>query len=177
MELPEPDLNDLDLISSYSKLINSNNLLNSKFASDQVVEINITKVGVDDWLVNGDMSFEYKDKNFNNFFIERFEKYVTSKINNLLNSNTIDTSQLDFAKLSIANIFSFDDYSNSRDLIKNLVGTKEISIDSFEIDKISYSINIYGDFKSYIREISDINFLKITDIEYSKNIIEIDLIR
>ena len=67
LELPEPDLNDLDLISSYSKLINSNNLLNSKFASDQVVEINITKVGVDDWLVNGDMSFEYKDKNFNNF--------------------------------------------------------------------------------------------------------------
>ena len=136
LELPEPDLNDLDLISSYSKLINSNNLLNSKFASDQVVEINITKVGVDDWLVNGDMSFEYKDKNFNNFFIERFEKYVTSKINNLLNSNTIDTSQLDFAKLSIANIFSFDDYSNSRDLIKNLVGTKEISIDSFEIDQL-----------------------------------------
>ena len=177
LELPEPDLNDLDLISSYSKLINSNNLLNSKFASDQVVEINITKVGVDDWLVNGDMSFEYKDKNFNNFFIERFEKYVTSKINNLLNSNTIDTSQLDFAKLSIANIFSFDDYSNSRDLIKNLVGTKEINIDSFEIDKISYSVDIYGDFKSYIREISDINFLKITNIEHSKNIIEIDLIR
>ena len=114
---------------------------------------------------------------FNDFFIERFEKYVTSKINNLLNSNTIDTSQLDFAKLSIANIFSFDDYSNSRDLIKNLVGTKEINIDGFEIDKISYSIDIYGDFKSYIREISDINFLKITDIEYSKNIIEIDLIR
>ena len=177
LELPEPDLNDLDLISTYSKLINSNNLLVSNYLSDQVIEINITKVGVNDWLVDGDISFKYKDLNFNDFFIEKFEKYVSFKINDLLNRNKIDTSQSSVAKLSINNIFSYDDYTNSRKLITNLVGTKDIDIDSFAFEKISYTLNIYGDFNNFVKEISDNNFLKITNIEYSNNIIDLDLIK
>ena len=93
------------------------------------------KVGVNDWLVDGDISFKYKDLNFNDFFIEKFEKYVSFKINDLLNRNKVDTSQSSVAKLSINNILSYDDYTNSRRLITNLVGTKDIDIDSFAFEK------------------------------------------
>ena len=177
LELPEPDLEDLTLISSYSKVINSNNFLNAKYASDEVIEIKITKIGVNEWLVDGDISFEYRDKNFNEFFIEKFEEFVSIKINDLLNKNTIDTSQSNLVKLSIDKIYNYDDYANSKDLIKNLVATKEIDIDSFAIDKISYSLDIYGNFDSLIKEISDSNFMKITNIEYSNNSIELELVR
>ena len=177
LELPEPDLEDLTLISSYSKVINSNNFLNAKYASDEVIEIKITKIGVNEWLVDGDISFEYRDKNFNDFFIEKFEEFVSIKINDILNKNTIDTSQSNFVKLSIDKIYNYDDYANSKDLIRNLVGTKEIDIDSFAIDKISYSLEIYGNFDSLIKEISDSNFMKITNIEYSNNSIELELVR
>ena len=177
LELPEPDLEDLTLISSYSKVINSNNFLNAKYASDEVIEIKITKIGVNEWLVDGDISFEYRDKNFNDFFIEKFEEFVSIKINDLLNKNTIDTSQSNFVKLSIDKIYNYDDYANSKDLIKNLVATKEIDIDSFAIGKISYSLDIYGNFDSLIKEISDSNFMKITNIEYANNSIELELVR
>ncbi len=174
LELPEPDLDDLNYMSSYSRLINSKNLLNTKYASDQVIEIQITKVGLNDWLVDGDISFIYKDKDFNNFFIEKFEEYTSTRINNLLDQNKIDTSQSTSAKLSIGKIENYDDYKTSRELLKKLVGTKEINIDSFVIDEISYNLNIYGNFETFIKEISDSNFMKIKNIEYSNKAITAD---
>ena len=174
LELPEPDLDEIDLMASYSKLISPNNFLHLNYASNEVIEIKLTKVGINNWIVSGDISFDYKDNDFNNFFIKKFEEYVSIRINNLLNKNVIDTSQINLAKLSIKNINNYDDYKNSRVMIEDLVTTKDINIDSFEINKISYRIGIYGDFNSFTKEISDNNFMKITKIEYAKNIIEMD---
>ena len=173
LELPEPDLDDLNIMTSYSKLINSNNLLNSKYASDQVIQIKLTKIGVNHWLVDGDINFEYKDNDFNDYFIKKFDEYLANVINNLLDENKIDTSILTIAQLSIDNIYNYNDYVTSRTLIRNLVATKDIDIDSFSINKISYNLNIYGNFDSFTKEISDSNFMKITNIEYSNNKIEL----
>ena len=173
LELPEPDLEDLNLIASYSKLINSNNLLNSKYASDKVIQIKLTKIGINSWLVDGDIVFEYMGEDFNNYFIKKFEEYLTIEINYLLDKYTIDTSQLNLAKLSIENIYSYDDYITTRKFIRNLVAIKEIDIDSFALNKISYNLNIYGNFDTFTKEITDSNFMKINNIEYSKNKIEL----
>ena len=53
------------------------------------------------------------------------------------------------------------------------VATKDIDIDSFAINEISYNLNIYGNFDSFAKEISDSNFMKIINIEYTKNEIEL----
>ena len=174
LELPEPDLDDLNIMTSYSKLINSNNLLNSKYASDQVIQIKLTKIGVNHWLVDGDINFEYKDNDFNDYFIKKFEEYLANVINIHLDKNKIDTSILTIAQLSIDNIYNYNDYIASRTLIRNLVATKDIDIDSFSINKISYNLNIYGNFDSFNKEISDSNYMKITNIEYSNNKIELE---
>jgi hypothetical protein len=173
LELPEPDLDDLNIMTSYSKLINSNNLLNSKYASDQVIQIKLTKIGVNHWLVDGDINFEYKDNDFNDYFIKKFEEYLANVINIHLDKNKIDTSILTIAQLSIDNIYNYNDYIASRTLIRNLVATKDIDIDSFSNNKISYNLNIYGNFDSFTKEISDSNYMKITNIEYSNNKIEL----
>ncbi len=136
LELPEPDLDDLNIMTSYSKLINSNNLLNSKYASDQVIQIKLTKIGVNYWLVDGDINFEYKDNDFNDYFIKKFEEYLANVINIHLDKNKIDTSILTIAQLSIDNIYNYNDYIASRTLIRNLVATKDIDIDSFSNNKI-----------------------------------------
>jgi hypothetical protein len=173
LELPEPDLDDLNIMTSYSKLINSNDLLNSKYASDQVIQIKLTKIGVNYWLVDGDINFEYKDNDFNDYFIKKFEEYLANVINIHLDKNKIDTSILTIAQLSIDNIYNYNDYIASRTLIRNLVATKDIDIDSFSNNKISYNLNIYGNFDSFTKEISDSNYMKITNIEYSNNKIEL----
>ena len=172
LELPELDLSDIDTLSSYSKLINSNEFLNSKYESTKVIEINIIKVGLDNWQVNGDITFEYKDNDFNNYFIERFEKYVVNTIDQLLDKNVIETSEE-----TMTNINNYDDYMTSKETLKKLVSIKNIDIHSFKYNKIAYQVGIYGDFDTFVSEISGNNFMNTIMIDYANQTIELDFAR
>jgi hypothetical protein len=177
LELPELDLSDIDTLSSYSKLINSNDFLNSKYESTKVIEINITKVGLDNWQVNGDITFEYKDNDFNNYFIERFEKFVLNTIDQLLDKNVIKTSEETITNINISNINNYDDYMTSKETLKKLVSIKNIDIHSFKFNKIAYQVSIYGDFDTFVSEISGNNFMNTTVIDYASQTIELDFVR
>ena len=177
LELPELDLSDIDTLSSYSKLINSNDFLNSKYESTKVIEINITKVGLDNWQVNGDITFEYKDNDFNNYFIERFEKFVVNTIDQLLDKNVIKTSEETITNINISNINNYDDYMTSKETLKKLVSIKNIDIHSFKFNKIAYQVGIYGDFDTFVSEISGNNFMNTTVIDYASQTIELDFAR
>ncbi|MAV61634.1 MAG: hypothetical protein CMQ83_04695 [Gammaproteobacteria bacterium] len=177
LELPEPDLNELDLLTSYSKLINSNKLLNSKYASNKTVEIKLTKIGINNWLVDGDINFKYENNDFNNFFIKNLEKHILIEVDKLFSKNLIDTSQETLAQISISNISNYEDYKISKEVIGNLVATKDIDISSFKINNISYQVNIYGNFDSFVNEISDSNFIKVNKVKYSENTIYMDFMR
>ena len=177
LELPEPDLNELDLLSSYSKLINSNKLLNSKHASNKTVEIKLTKIGINNWLVDGDINFKYENNDFNNFFIKNLEKHILIEVDKLFSKNLIDTSQETLAQISISNINNYEDYKISKEVIGNLVATKDIDISSFKINNISYQVSIYGNFDSFVNEISDSNFIKANKVKYSENTIYMDFMR
>ena len=177
LELPELDLSDIDTLSSYSKLINSNEFLNSKYESTKVIEINIIKVGLDNWQVNGDITFEYKDNDFNNYFIERFEKYVVNTIDQLLDKNVIETSEETMTNINISNINNYDDYMTSKEALKKLVSIKNIHIHSFKFNKIAYRVGIYGDFDTFVSEISGNNFMNTIMIDYANQTIELDFAR
>ncbi len=177
LELPELDLSDIDILSSYSKLINSNDFLNSKYDSSEVIEINITKVGINNWQINGDISFDYNDNDFNNYFIEKFERYVVNIIDQLLDKNIIETSKETITSITISNINNYDDYMRSKEKISNLVSTKNVDISSFEFNKISYQVGIYGDFDTFVNEVSGINFMNTIETNYSNQTIELDFTR
>ena len=177
LELPELDLSDIDILSSYSKLINSNDFLNSKYDSSEVIEINITKVGINNWQINGDIAFDYNDNDFNNYFIEKFERYVVNIIDQLLDKNIIETSKETITNITISNINNYDDYMRSKEKISNLVSTKNVDISSFEFNKISYQVDIYGDFDSFVNEVSGINFMNTIETNYSNQTLELDFIR
>ena len=177
LELPELDLSDIDTLSSYSKLINSNDFLNSKYESTKVIEINITKVGLDNWQVNGDITFEYKDNDFNNYFIERFEKFVLNTIDQLLDKNVIKTSEETITNINISNINNYDDYMTSKETLKKLVSIKNIDIHSFKFNKIAYQVSIYGDFDTFVSEISGNNFMNTIMTDYASQTIELDFVR
>ena len=177
LELPELDLSDIDILSSYSKLINSNDFLNSKYDSSEVIEINITKVGINNWQINGDIAFDYSDNDFNNYFIKKFERYVVNIIDQLLDKNIIETSKETITNITISNINNYDDYEKSKEKIRNLVSTKNVDISSFEFNKISYQISIYGDFDTFVNEVSGINFMNTIETNYSNQTLELDFIR
>jgi len=177
LELPELDLEDMNSVLKYPNLIDSNNLAKSQHDSTRVIEINIAKIGFNDWSVYGDINFEYQEDNFNEQFLIKFNDFVIQEINKLLKINLIDTSKETLISLSLGNIKNYDDYITSREIIERMIATKNINITTFESNKISYEVSIYGDFKTFVNEIYESNFAKISDVSYENNSLDIDFFK
>ncbi len=135
------------------------------------------KTGIDQWSISGDINITVNERDFINSFIEQFKKYIKTRINKMLEGNLINTSKKEIINISVANINSFQDYKRSRRVIENLVGSKDINIRRFDIDTIFYKLDIYGDFDSIVKEISENNFLEIVSQYKDNSEININFVR
>ena len=177
LELPELDLEDMNSVLKYPNLINTNNLAKSQHDSTKVVEINIAKIGLNEWSVYGDINFEYQGNNFNEQFLTTFNSFLIEEINKLLKINLIDTSKETSISLSLANIDDYDDYISSRDFIEGMVATKNINISTFESNIISYEASIYGSFKTFVSGINESSFVRITDVSFENKTLKLDYLK
>ena len=164
LELPELDLIDINELNNYGKLINSNKFFNDKYISDDLISISISKTGISEWSVNGSVELNIDNQNFVDIFMKEFINYTNQSIDNLLNKSRIDVSDGGLINISIDNVNTLQDYKKSREVIQNLVGAKDISINKFNIDTIHYQLSIYGSFNSLLKEISENNFLQVIDV-------------
>ncbi len=177
LELPELDLEDMNSVLKYPNLINTNNLAKSQHDSTKVVEINIAKIGLNEWSVYGDINFEYQGNNFNEQFLTTFNSFLIEEINKLLKINLIDTSKETSISLSLANIDDYDDYISSRDFIERMVAIKNINISTFESNIISYEASIYGSFKTFVNGINESSFVRITDVSFENKTLKLDYLK
>ena len=177
LELPELDLIDVNQLSNYERLIDFEDIINEKYIFDELIKINISKTGIDQWSIGGDINMTVNDIGFISSIIEQFKKYTNTRINKMLEENIINTSKKGIINISVANINSFQDYKKSRKVIENLVGLRDIDISRFEIDTIFYKLDIYGDFDSIVKEISESNFLKINSQYKDSSQINISFVR
>jgi len=177
LELPELDLIDVNQLSNYERLIDFEDIINEKYIFDELIKINISKTGIDQWSIGGDINMTVNDIDFISSIIEQFKKYTNTRINKMLEENIINTSKKGIINISVANINSFQDYKKSRKVIENLVGLRDIDISRFEIDTIFYKLDIYGDFDSIVKEISESNFLEINSQYKDSSQINISFIR
>ena len=167
MELPDLDLVDKVNLLNYEKLIDSKNFISSKYESDKVIAIDLTKIGLTSWSVRGDINFEYNETNFNNYFISAFNSLIDAELDSLLQDNLIDISQESSIEIKVKNIFTLSDYQNSKSLIERLVGANYLSIESFNVNTITYKLNIYGDYKSIEKQLSDSSFFEIINSSFN----------
>ena len=177
LELPELDLIDVNQLSNYERLIDFEDIINEKYIFDELIKINISKTGIDQWSIGGDINMTVNDIDFISSIIEQFKKYTNTRINKMLEENIINTSKKGVINISVANINSFQDYKKSRKVIENLVGLRDIDISKFEIDTIFYKLDIYGDFDSIVKEISESNFLEINSQYKDSSQINISFVR
>ena len=177
LELPELDLIDLNQLSNYERLIDFEDIINEKYIFDELIKINISKTGIDQWSIDGDINMIINDRDFIDPIIDKFKKHIDSKIDIILQKNTINTSKKGTINISVANINSFHDYKKSRKVIENLVGLIDIDISRFEIDTVFYKLGIYGDFDSIVKEISESNFLEINSQYKDSSEINISFVR
>ena len=164
LELPELDLLDLNNLNNYEKIVNTKQFFGEKYLTDEIINIDISKTGINKWSVSGDIKLTSGDQNFNEIFIKAFSEYTDESINLLLNDNLIDINKVSSVNISIENIYSYQDYKNSKKIIEDLVGTRDISISKFNTNTIYYQLSIYGDLKSIIYEFKDSSLLSIVDV-------------
>ena len=177
LELPELDLVEVNQLLNYKRLIDLEDIIYEKYIFDELIKIKISKIGIDQWSIDGDINIKIDDKDFVKNFIDKFKEHTNFRINKILEKNQINTSKNEIINISVSNINSFQDYKNSRKLIENLVGLKDIDINRFDIDTVFYKLNIYGDFDSIVKEISESNFLEINSQYKDSSEINISFVR
>jgi len=177
LELPEPDLIDFNQLRNYERLINYEDIINEKYIFDELIKINVSKTGIDEWSISGDINMIVGDKDFISPFIEKFKEHTNSIINKILKKNLINTSKKGVINISVSNINSFQDYEKSRKVLENLVGLRNIDISRFHIDTIFYRLDIFGDFDSIVKEISENNFLEIISQYKDKSEINMNFVK
>ena len=173
LELPELDLLDLNNLNNYEKIVNSKLFFGEKYLTDEIINIDISKTGINKWSVSGDIRLTSADQNFNEIFIKAFSEYTDESINLLLNDNLIDINKVSSVNISIENINSYQDYKKSKKIIEDLVGTRDINISKFNTNTIYYQLSIYGDLKSIIYEFKDTSLLSIVDVIYDTSTIQL----
>lgn len=177
LELPEPDLIDFNQLRNYERLINYGDIINEKYIFDELIKINVSKTGIDEWSISGDINMIVGDKDFISLFIEKFKEHTNSIINKILKKNLINTSKKGVINISVSNINSFQDYEKSRKVLENLVGLRDIDISRFHIDTIFYRLDVFGDFDSILKEISENNFLEIISQYKDKSEINMNFVK
>ena len=174
LELPELDLLDVKNLSNYRKVMGLKDLIDENYAYNDFIQLNVIKTGIDSWRITGGIDITISNENFSDLFIDEFVKYVNQSINDFLKTFLIDTSKTELLNVSINNISSFEDYKYSKKILEDLIVFKDIDINKFDNDKVFYQLNVYGEFQSFLKEISENNFFKIES--FNKETSDINII-
>ena len=177
LEIPELDLIDVNQLINFEKLIDIEDIIKEKYIFDELIKVKISKTGIDQWSIGGDIKMTLNERDFIDPFIEQFENHTKTRINKMLRENVINTSKKGVINISVANINSYQDYERSRKVIENLVGLRDIDISRFDIDTVFYKLGIYGDFDSIAKEISESNFFEIVSQYKDNSEININFVR
>ena len=177
LEIPELDLIDVNQLINFEKLIDIEDIIKEKYIFDELIKVKISKTGIDQWSISGDIKMTLNERDFIDLFIEQFKNHTKTRINKTLRENVINTSKKGVINISVANINSYQDYERSRKVIENLVGLRDIDISKFDIDTVFYKLGIYGDFDSIAKEISESNFFEIVSQYKDNSEININFVR
>tara|TARA_S200000501_G_scaffold129615_1_gene122477 strand:- start:529 stop:855 length:327 start_codon:yes stop_codon:yes gene_type:complete len=97
--------------------------------------------------------------------IIEIENYLTSKIEKILLSSTLDFSNESNIDIVIEGIKDYQDYLASRKVIERLLSINNIEIMSFANEKITYKANIFGKIETFKKEVQNIPMFSFINIE------------
>lgn len=174
IEIPILDLIDTQNIKDFNYLLNPNDYLKSKYSYEDIVNVEITKIDTENWSVTGDIEKFIKSNNFQNEFIESFQKILDDKVSKYLNGLQIEFSEKNTLALNIANIESAEDYENVINGLKSIIGIEKIKINAFTNNTLKSDVYFFGNNERFINVIDDKSDYKLTNISDNKKDIFIE---
>ena len=174
IEIPILDLIDTQNIKDFNYLLDPNDYLKSKYSYEDIVNVEITKIDTENWSVTGDIEKFIKSNNFQNEFIESFQKILDDKVSKYLNGLQIEFSEKNTLALNIANIESVEDYENVINGLKSIIGIEKIKINAFTNNTLKSDVYFFGNNERFINVIDDKSDYKLTNISDNKKDIFIE---
>ena len=173
LELPIFDLEDTKKISSFNILADPKAYIASKYDYHKLVNIKISNLGLNDWLISGDMNANFESSNFIVDFEEKFRTFLSRLIDESLAEFQVQTSNESFAYISIKGINTHEDYLELNKKMTMILSIPNLEIISFSGSTIAYKATTYGSIDSILKEIESNGFLDILASEEGSNSINL----
>ena len=165
LELPIFDLRDIKNNAEFNLLEDPKKNILDKYSYDFLVDINIANIGYLSWNITGDINKKISGIDSDKQMIIEIENYLTSKIEKILLSSTLDFSNESNIDIVIEGIKDYQDYLASRKVIERLLSINNIEIMSFANEKITYKANIFGKIETFKKEVQNIPMFSFINIE------------
>ena len=159
LELPEFDLEDQNLLRQTNILFSSSDYINEKFYNDAFLSIDLVRIGINQWTLNGDL--------INSSPIQETEviDYLYNNIQNFLD-NFLLVQQLEPGVsgekllITITGLGNFEDFQSVESELDKIFAIQTRTFYSFERTKIDYTAQLFQTKESLLKELrGSTNFL------------------
>ena len=152
LELPEFDLEDQNLLNQANILFSPSNYIEEKFYNDAFLAIELVRIGINQWSVNGDLKSisPLQEKQV----IEFFKNAVHEFLDDLLEVKPLEPGALgERVMVSIQGLKNFQDFQSVESELDKIFAIKSRSFHSFERTKIEYITQLFQTKDSLMKEL------------------------
>jgi hypothetical protein len=152
LELPEFDLEDQNLLSQANILFSPANYIQEKFYNDSFLSIELVRVGINQWSVNGDLESNstLQEKELIEFFQNTFHNILDDILEVQPLGPGISGERI---MVSIQGLGSFSDFQSVESELDKIFAIKSRTFHSFERTKIDYHTQLFQTKASLIKEL------------------------
>ena len=152
LELPEFDLEDQNLLNQANILFSPSNYIEEKFYNDAFLAIELVRIGINQWSVNGDLKSisPLQEKQV----IEFFKNAVHEFLDDLLEVKPLEPGASgERVMVSIQGLNNFQDFQSVESELDKIFAIKSRSFHAFERTKIDYITQLFQTTDSLMKEL------------------------
>jgi hypothetical protein len=152
LELPEFDLEDQNLLSQANILFSPANYIQEKFYNDSFLSIELVRVGINQWSVNGDLESNstLQEKELIEFFQNSFHNILDGILEVQPLAPGISGERM---MVSIEGLGSFSNFQSVESELDKIFAIKSRTFHSFERTKIDYHTQLFQTKASLLKEL------------------------
>ena len=152
IELPEFDLEDNNLLSQTNVLFSPSNYIQEKFYNDAFLTIELVRIGINQWSVNGDLQTVtlLQEKQVISFF----QNAIHAFLDDFLAVEPLEPGASgEKVMVSIQGLNNFDDFKSAESELDKIFAIKSRDFLSFERTKIDYLTQLFQTKDALMKEL------------------------
>ena len=173
LELPEFDLEDLNLLNQTNFLFSPSQYIKKKFYNDAFLNIEVSRVGINQWAVDGDVSTPspLQEKMLLGFVREQIHLFLDKFLEAKPLAQGLSGDEI---IISIHGLDSFEDFTAVELELGKIFAIKEKNFFFFNRSQIDYKTQLFQTSDSLFKELRGNSKLMVKDFNIEKQKLELE---